>query len=584
MRAGSSYSSVRQRPASASPALRMTSTRVRCVLLVLAALFLALVGRAMYLQLVQQDFLQNQGDARFRRTLTLEANRGVITDRNGEPLAISTPVQTIWASPADMEPVPPAKLRELADLLELSPEELSAKLSDRKKEFVYIKRQISPELADKVMALGIPGIAKQQEYRRFYPTGEVTAHIIGFTGVDGKGQEGVELAREKMLAGHDGRRVVLKDRRGHIIEDVAAIEPPRDGQKLALAVDQRIQYLAFREIKNAVEINKAKGGSVVVLDAHTGELLALANYPSYNPNNRVGVTPEMMRNRGVIDLFEPGSTMKPLSISLALEHGKANLKTVLDTHSYMIGPAVVRDVSPQPSLDILGIIQKSSNVGTSKLALMSTPEEFWKHYDALGFGRAPDTGFPGEASGRLRDWHKWRPIEQATMSFGYGVSVSLIQMARAYTIFANDGVMLPISLYKTNNPMPGKRVIDVKTAHEMRDLLIANSQPGGGGVNGRIIGYSIGAKSGTARKLEGRTYVANKHRALFMGFAPGHAPKVIVAVMLDEPSAGKYYGGAVSAPVFANVAGGALRILNVPPDEPSNNTLLPESTPVPADF
>lgn len=573
-----------QRIPDASPALRMKPGRVRFVLLMLALLFLALIGRAVYLQVMQQDFLQNQGEARFRRALTLEANRGVITDRNGEPLAISSPVQTIWASPADMEPVPPAKLRELAAMLDLSPEELSAKLSDRKKEFVYIKRQISPELADKVMALGVPGIAKQQEFRRFYPAGEIVSHIIGFTGVDGKGQEGVELAREKMLAGKDGRRVVLKDRRGHIIEDVAAIEPPRDGQKLALAVDHRIQYLAYRELKGAVELNKAKAGSVVVLDAHTGELLALANYPSFNPNNRSGVTPEMMRNRGVIDLFEPGSTMKPLSIALALENGKAGLNTVLDTHTYMIGPATIRDVAPRPSLDILGIIQKSSNVGTSKLALMSSPEQTWKHYDALGFGRAPETGFPGEAGGRLRDWHNWRPIEQATMSFGYGISVSLIQMARAYTVFANDGVMLPISLYKTNTPMPGKRVLAEKTAHEMRDLLIANSQPGGGAVGGRIIGYSIGGKSGTARKLEGRTYVANKHRALFMGFAPGKSPRVIVSVMIDEPSAGKYYGGAVAAPVFSQIAGGALRVLNVQPDEPSNNTLLPESTPVPVDF
>lgn len=576
--------SMNQRIPAASPALRMTPGRVRFVLLALGGLFAALILRAMYLQVVQQDFLQNQGEARFRRAMTLEANRGVITDRNGEPLAISSPVQTIWASPADMEPVPPAKLRELARLLDMAPEELAAKLSDRKREFVYLKRQISPELANKVMALAIPGIAKQQEFRRFYPAGEIVSHIIGFTGVDGKGQEGVELAREKMLAGKDGRRVVIKDRRGHIIEDVAAIEPPKDGQTLALAVDHRIQYLAYRELKAAVEENQAKAGSVVVLDAHTGELLALANFPSFNPNNRVGTTPEMLRNRAVIDLFEPGSTMKPLSISLALENGKANLNTVLDTHSYNIGPAVIRDVSPQASLGILGIIQKSSNVGTSKLALMNAPEDFWNYYDSLGFGRAPNTGFPGEASGRLRNWKSWRPIEQATMSFGYGVSVSLLQMARAYTIFVNDGVLLPLSLYRTANPMPGKRVLSAKTAREMRDLLVANSQPGGGAVGGRIIGYSIGGKSGTARKLEGRTYVANKHRALFIGFAPGKAPRLIVAVMIDEPSAGKYYGGAVAAPVFSAVAGGALRVLNVQPDEPSNNTLLPESTPVPVDF
>ncbi|HJU49929.1 MAG TPA: penicillin-binding transpeptidase domain-containing protein [Pseudogulbenkiania sp.] len=576
--------SLQQRAPKASPALRMTPGRVRLVLLALASLFLALIGRALYLQVAQQDFLQNQGEARFRRAMVLEANRGVITDRNGEPLAISTPVQTIWASPASMEPVPPAQLRELARLLELSPEELDGKLSDRKREFVYLKRQISPELADKVMALGIPGVAKQQEFRRFYPAGESMAHMIGFTGVDGRGQEGLELAREKMLAGKSGRRVVLKDRRGHIIEDVAAIEYPHDGQTLPLAIDQRIQYLAYRELVAAVEVNKAKAGSVVVLDAKTGELLALANFPSFNPNNRTGATPEALRNRAVIDLFEPGSTMKPLSISLALEQGKANLNSVLDTHSYKIGPAQIRDVSPQPSLNILGIIQKSSNVGTSKLALMMQPETFWSYYDSLGFGHSPKIGFPGEASGRLRDWKHWRPIEQATMSFGYGVSVSLLQMARAYTIFVNDGVLLPLSMYKTSGPLPGRRVLSVNVAREMRDLLVANSEPGGGAVGGRVIGYSIGGKSGTARKLEGGSYVANKHRALFMGFAPGHAPRLIVAVMIDEPSAGKYYGGAVAAPVFSAVAGGALRVLNVQPDEPSNNTLLPESTPVPVDF
>ncbi|WP_028536708.1 peptidoglycan D,D-transpeptidase FtsI family protein [Paludibacterium yongneupense] len=570
--------------AQASPALRMTPVRVRVVLGAIGALFAALIGRAVYLQVVQQDFLVNQGDARFRRAMVLEANRGVISDRNGEPLAISTPVQTIWASPADMDPVPPAKQRELARLLDMSPEELDSKLSERKREFVYIKRQINPEIADKVMALGIPGIAKQQEYRRFYPAGEIVAQIIGFTGVDGKGQEGVELAREKMLAGSKGRRVVLKDRRGQIIEDVGAIEPPHDGQTLMLAIDHRIQYLAYRELKAAVEENKAKAGSVIVLDAKSGELLALANYPSYNPNNRVGTTPEMLRNRGVIDLFEPGSTMKPLSISLTLEEGKATPHTVLDTHPYFIGPARIHDVADSDHLDILGVIQKSSNVGASKLALMVSPQNYWNYLDSLGFGRGPDTGFPGEAAGRLRDWKSWRPIEQATMSFGYGLSVSLLQMARAYTIFTTGGVLLPVSLYKTNNPMPGRRVLSEKTADEMRDLLIANSQPGGGAVGGRIIGYSIGAKSGTARKLEGRTYVADKHRALFMGFAPGKAPRLVVTVMIDEPTAGKYYGGAVAAPVFSKVAGGALRILNVQPDEPFNNTLLPESTPVPADF
>jgi cell division protein FtsI (penicillin-binding protein 3) len=573
-----------QRLSQPSPALRMTTGRVRFMLAGLGMLFALLIGRAIYLQVAQQDFLVNQGEARFRRSMVLEANRGLITDRNGEPLAISTPVQTIWASPADMDPVSPAKLRALARLLEMSPEELANKLADHKREFVYLKRQISPELADQVIALAIPGISKQQEYRRFYPAGDIFAHILGFTGVDGKGQEGVELAREKMLAGTNGRRVVVKDRRGHIIEDVGPVEPPRDGQTLMLAVDQRIQYLASREIKAAVEANKAKAGSVVVLDARTGELLALANFPSFNPNNRVGTTPEMLRNRAVIDMFEPGSTMKPLSISVALEQGKASIKTIIDTRPYSIGPAKIRDVAESDHLDIEGIIKKSSNVGASKLALMVPPHDFWSYYDSLGFGRLPDTGFPGETSGRLRDWKTWRPIEQATMSFGYGVSVSLLQMARAYTIFTNHGELLPVSLYKAASPMPGRRVLSAKTADEMRDVLIANSQPGGGAVGGRVIGYSIGGKSGTARKLEGNSYVADKHRALFMGFAPGKAPKMIVAVMIDEPTAGKYYGGAIAAPVFSNVVGGALRIMNVQPDEPLNNSLLPATTPIPADF
>lgn len=562
----------------------ITPGRVRFVLGCLGTLFSLLICRAIYLQITQQDFLVNQGEARFRRVMTLESNRGIITDRHGEPLAISTPVETIWASPADMDPIPPAKLRELARTLEMSPQELNSKFSDRKREFVYLKRQVSPHLAEKVIALGIPGVAKQKEYRRFYPAGEIASHVIGFTGVDGAGQEGIELAREKMLAGVNGRRIVLKDRRGHVIEDVAAIRPPHDGQTVALAIDYRVQYLAYRELKHAVEEHKAKSASAVVLDAKTGELLAMANYPSFNPNNRATGTPDIRRNRAAIDLFEPGSTMKPLSIAIAMEEGKANVRSTLDTRSYSLGPAQIRDVSSSAYLDIAGIIKKSSNVGASRLALLVSPENFWNYYDAFGFGKITNVGFPGEAPGRLRDWKTWRPIEQATMSFGYGLSVNLLQLTRAYTVFANGGVILPVSLYKPSHPLTGRRVLSHKVANEMRELLVANSQPGGGAVHGRVIGYSIGGKSGTARKLEGRTYVKDKHRALFLGFAPGSRPNLIIGVMIDEPSAGKYYGGAVAAPVFSRIAGGALRIFNVEPDEPSNNTLLPESTPVPVDF
>ncbi|WP_024301051.1 penicillin-binding protein 2 [Pseudogulbenkiania sp. MAI-1] len=567
--------SMHQRAPKASPALRMTPGRVRLVLLALAALFLALIGRAVYLQVAQQDFLQNQGEARFRRAMVLEANRGVITDRNGEPLAISSPVQTIWASPADMEPVPPAKLRELAQLLELGPAELDGKLSDRKREFVYLKRQISPELADKVMALGIPGIAKQQEFRRFYPAGESMAQLIGFTGVDGRGQEGLELAREKMLAGKSGRRVVLKDRRGHIIEDVAAIEYPKDGQTLNLAIDQRIQYLAYRELAAAVEVNKAKAGSVVVLDGKSGELLALANVPSFNPNSRKELDPERRRNRAVIDMFEPGSTMKPFPVAMALDAGKVNPNMVFDTSPYMIGPARVRDSHPKPAMTLTEVIQKSSNVGASKVALMFSPEQMWSFYDQVGFGRSVHAGFPGEVAGRLRGWQGWRPIEQATMSFGYGVSVSLLQMARAYTIFTNDGALLPVSLTRLSTPLPAKQIISPEAARKMREMLMTVTQTGGTATRAQVLGYHVGGKSGTARKLVNGGYQADKHRGLFIGFAPATKPRLIVAVMIDEPGAGSYYGGSVAGPAFSNIMAGSLRILGVEPDAPSNNSLLP---------
>ncbi|AXK40809.1 penicillin-binding protein 2 [Crenobacter cavernae] len=549
--------------------------RVRVVLLGLGLLFLTLVGRALYLQVVQQDFLQNQGDARFRRSLVLEANRGVITDRNGEPLAISTPVQSIWASPDDMVPVPPDKLRKLAGLLEMPASDIAGKLADKKREFVFLKRQISPEVANAVMALGVPGVARQQEYRRYYPAGEVMAHVVGFTGVDGKGQEGLELAREKMLAGKNGSRVVLKDRRGHIIEDLAAIERPRDGQTLVLSIDQRIQYLAYRELKNAVEVNKAKAGGVVVLDGKTGEVLALANYPSYNPNNRRILEPEMRRNRAVVDLFEPGSTMKPFPVSMAIENGKVTPDTWMDTQPYMIGPATVRDSHPKPAMTVTEVIQKSSNVGSSKMALMFAPEQMWTFYDQVGFGRSTRSGFPGEASGRLRNWKGWRPIEQATMSFGYGVSVSLIQLAHAYTIFTNNGELLPVSFARLAAPMPSKPVISAGTAKKMRDMMMAVTQEGGTGIRAQVLGYHVGGKSGTARKLVNGGYAADKHIGLFVGFAPATAPRLIVAVMIDEPTGGSYYGGTVAGPAFSAITAGSLRIMGVKPDAPSNNTLIP---------
>ena len=559
------------------PVMRLAPGRVTVVLTLFGLLLLSLLARAMYLQVIQQDFLQNQGDARFRRSLILEANRGVISDRNGEPLAISTPVQSIWASPAGMSPVPADKLAALSRLLEIPASELSAKFADNKREFVYLKRQISPSLAQQVVALEIPGIAKQQEYRRYYPAGEMLAHIVGFTGVDGKGQEGLELTREKMLAGKHGSRTVLKDRRGHIVEDLAVIEPPRDGQTLQLSIDKRIQYLAYRELKNAMELNKAKAGGVIVLDGHTGEVLALANTPSYNPNNRSVLNPEMRRNRAVVDMVEPGSTMKPFPISMALDAGKVSPQTVFDTQSYKIGPATVRDSHSMPAMTVAQIIQKSSNVGASKMAAMFSPEQMWTFYRQVGFGTSPQTGFPGETAGRLRDWQTWRPIEQATMSFGYGVSVSLLQLARAYTLFTNQGILLPVSFTKLAQPLPGKTLIKADTAAKMRDMMVAVTEIGGTAVRAQVLGYRVGGKSGTARKLVGGSYVSDKHVGLFVGFAPASAPRLIVAVMIDEPTAGAYYGGTVAGPAFSNIMAGSLRIMGVEPDAPSNNTLIPES-------
>ncbi|WP_174873500.1 peptidoglycan D,D-transpeptidase FtsI family protein [Vogesella oryzae] len=558
------------------PHMRLAPGRVAVVQLVLGLLLLGLLSRAIYLQVVQQDFLVNQGEARFRRSMVLEANRGVITDRNGEVLAISTPVQSIWASPMDMNPVPADKLAALSRLLELPLAELQQKFADKKREFVYLKRQISPQLAEQVMALGIPGIAKQQEYRRYYPAGEMLSHVIGFTGVDGKGQEGLELTREKMLAGRSGSRTVLKDRRGHIIEDVTAIEPPRDGQTLALSIDKRIQYLAYRELSAATEAFKAKAGGVVVLDAQTGEVLALANTPSYNPNNRAVLEPEMRRNRAVVDMFEPGSTMKPFTVAMAIDAGRINPNTVFDTRPYMIGPATVRDSHSNPTLTVTGIIQKSSNVGASKIAAMFSPEQMWTFYRQSGFGQSPQSGFPGESSGRLRDWQTWRPIEQATMSFGYGVTVSLLQLARGYTIFTHNGALLPLSFTRLAVPNPGRQVVKPATAKAMSEMMMTVTEEGGTAVRAQVLGYHVAGKSGTARKLVGGHYAPDKHIGLFVGFAPATRPRLIVAVMIDEPSVGGYYGGTVSGPAFSNIMAGSLRILGVEPDAPSNNQLIPE--------
>jgi len=549
--------------------------RSRLLFLFLLIGLTGLIARAVYLQGIHNDFLQQKGDARYGRVVDINAHRGMITDRYGEPLAISTPVESIWISPQDVEATP-QQIKELAQILGMSTAEVKSRLFDTSHDFVYLKRQIPPEQAAKVVKLEIPGVSSRREYRRYYPAEDMTAHLLGFTDVDDKGQEGMELALQEKLGGKAGSERVIKDRRGHTVEDVASLSAPKPGADMALSLDGKLQYIAYREIKQAVAQHNAKAGSVVVLDAKTGEVLALANWPSYNPNNRAKVDLKAMRNHAVTDLFEPGSIMKPFTVSTALEAGKITPQSVINTENgvFSVGGRKIHDTHPEPSLTVPRIIQLSSNVGAAKIALSMTPETFWRGLRDVGFGAQTGSAFPGEASGILRNYKKWQPIEQANMAFGNGISVNLLQMARAYTIFANDGELKSITLLRQDTPTVGKRVFSQKTAQEMRDMLELVAQSGGTAPKAQINGYRVAGKTGTAHKVQGGHYV-NKYIASFVGLAPASNPRLIVAVMLDEPSGAQHFGGEVSAPVFSNVMGAALRLLNVPNDAPLGNVVMP---------
>ena len=556
--------------------------RTHLVLLLLLAWFVGLAGRALWLQALNNDFLQRKGESRYSRVVEIGASRGMIVDRNNEPLAISTPVESVAASPGDVE-ASPADLRKLAQLLDISADDLRARLSDTQREFVYLKRQLPPDQAERVVQLGIPGVFLQREHRRYYPAGEVMAHIVGFTGVDDKGQEAMELAFEDTLAGKPGSRRVIKDRLGRIVEDVESISVPQNGQKLTLSIDSRIQYLAHRELKQAVAAHRAKAGGIVVLDAETGEILAMANLPGYNPNNRGKLDARRTRNRTVTDLFEPGSTLKPFTAAAALEAGLFEPGTVIQTApgQMTIGNRTIHDAHPQGALTVSQVIQKSSNVGSAKMGLALPSEALWSLFSRAGFGVPPRSGFPGEVSGRLRAHATWKPIEQATMSYGYGLSVSLLQLARSYTIFAADGVLHPVTLLKRDGPPQGTQVVSVQTAMAVRRMLELAAQPGGTAPGAQVSGYTVAGKTGTAHKLEGKGYAADRYVSSFVGMAPASRPRVIIAVMIDEPSAGQHYGGAVAAPVFSQVAAGTLRFLAVPPDAPGKTTVLaPEDVPL----
>ncbi|WLI89850.1 penicillin-binding protein 2 [Massilia sp. R2A-15] len=558
-------------------AVRLPTWRSRVVLFVMFAAFAALAGRALWLQAVSTQFLQKQGKSRYEFTMALPATRGKIMDRNGQVLASSIPVKAVWANPDDVLREPPEKLRALAKLLEMTEPELRKKL-DSDRTFVYLKRQVEMDVIEQIKKLDIEGLDTRKEYKRFYPQGEVMTHMVGFTNVEDVGQESMELAQQKTLVGAPGSRRVIKDRLGHIVEDVGLSKDPHDGQDLTLSVDSKLQYIAFNSIKDAVEKFHAKAGAAVVLDVHTGEVLALANWPTYNPNDRSKLTGEQLRNRVITDTFEPGSTLKPFTVALALDTNRVKPTTMFDTGNgrMIIGDRTVRDTHPHGVIDVSTIIQKSSNIGVSKMALAMPSQEMWEMFTKSGFGQAPRFGFPGAVAGRVRPYKAWRPIEQANMSFGQGISVSLLQLARSYMIFARDGDIIPLSFQKLNEKPVGQQVISPKTAAEMRTMLETVVGPGGTAALAQVPGYRVGGKTGTAQKFINGHYSQTHYIGSFAGIAPMSNPRFIIAVMVDDPVGAIHTGGGVAAPTFAALAANALRAANVPPDSSVTEIIIPE--------
>lgn len=543
--------------------------RMRLVLAGLLCGFAALAVRAAWLQTWQRDFLNEQGDKRINRVVAIPAHRGMITDRRGEPLAISTPVESIWVDPRHVQATP-EQVQALASVLNLDPDALARIFADGRRSFVYLRRQLPPDVAARALAVGISGVYAMPEYRRYYPAGEVTAQVLGITGTEDKGQEGLELAFDSWLAGVPGARRVVRDRLGNIIEELDLLREPKHGRDLALSLNLQIQYLAWRELAAALAEHEAKAGSIVVLDAKSGEILAMASLPSFNPNNRASLRPERMRNRVVTDVFEPGSTIKPLLVAAALEAGAVRPDVTIDTGPghMMVGDKRISDVHPKGVLSLTQAIQVSSNVATAKIALDMKSEDYWRLLNRAGFGAPPGVGFPGEVSGRLRPYETWRPIEKATLAYGHGMSTTLLHLARAYTAFANGGVMPELTILKREGAASGRRVMSRETAETVLAMLEAATAPGGTGPRARVMGYRVAGKTGTAHKFIGGRYAPDKYIASFVGLAPVSDPRLVVAVMIDEPGGKAYYGGQVAAPVFAKVMAGALRFMALPPDAP----------------
>jgi cell division protein FtsI (penicillin-binding protein 3) len=547
---------------------RLPLWRARFVLMAILCGSMALTARAMYLQGVNKEFLQQKGESRYARTLEMPANRGRLLDRNGEPLAMSTPVKSISAIP-EMAQLSIAQVAQLAKALEMNPEEINRRLSSGK-DFVFLKREVPPDIAERVGQLKLPGIQGMEEFKRYYPVGEVASHVVGFTNVDDRGQEGMELSMQDSLIGQAGSRRVIKDRRGQIVEDVESIRRPADGRDITLSLDAKIQYLAYSALKQAVQVNKAKAGAVVVLDAKTGEILALVNNPTYNPNNRGRLSGEQLRNRVMTDTYEPGSTMKPFIAAMGLESNRFRPDTLIDTNGgrLTLDGATISDSHGHGALTVAQVIQKSSNIGAAKIALTFSPEHMWNLYDSLGFGQPLKIGFPGEVGGRMRPFKSWRPIEQATMSYGHGISVTLIQLAHAYLTFARDGELIPLSLTKLDTPpLHGKQIFPPEIARQVRGMLESVVAEGGTAPRAAVPGYRVGGKTGTAYKLENGRYT-RKYISSFIGLAPASDPRLIVAVMVDEPTGPQHFGGDVAGPVFSQIMSGSLRSLGVRPDAP----------------
>jgi cell division protein FtsI (penicillin-binding protein 3) len=558
-------------------AVRLPDWRSRVVLFILFSAFAVLAGRALWLQGVSDKFLQKQGASRYERTLELPATRGKIFDRNGLVLASSLPVKAVWAIPDDVKDAPSGKLRELAKLLDMPQADLLKKL-DSDRTFVYLKRQVEMDVIAKIEKLGIEGLDTRKEYKRFYPQGEVMAHMVGFTNVEDVGQEAMELAQQKNLVGQPGSRRVIKDRLGRIVEDVGLSREPHDGKDLTLSVDSKLQYIAFNSVKNAVEKFHAKAGAAVVLDVHTGEVLALANWPTYNPNDRSHLTGEQLRNRVITDTFEPGSTLKPFTVALAMDKGLVKPGTLIDTGNgrYQTGGHTIRDTHPHGVIDVSTIIQKSSNIGTTKISELLTAQEMWEMFTKVGFGQAPRYGFPGAVAGRVRPYKSWPIVAKANMSFGQGISMSLLQLAHAWLIFARDGDIIPLSFQKVTEKPVGQQIISPKTAAQMRTMVESVVSPQGTASQAQVAGYRAGGKTGTAQKVVDGRYSQTHYVGSFAGMVPMSNPRFVIAVMIDDASGPLHTGGSVAAPTFAALAANALRAENIPPDSTVTDIIIPE--------